>query len=210
MRPDGSIGDITDPEEMNAEIQYFMEQRFNLAHSAQIMMSSLADKLGYLSDTKFVQQLLSGQVAIPLDVDDTTVIVLEEIARLGMTIESFAGEKLVITSEKFRHYWKQVREETASLASEFNFGHYKAATYSEKIMQFFADKLFIVVRSGCPLECWGVGLQVLLEKIAGVVLVIKLRDILLMEADYNYLNKYISGYESLNALRAEGYLLDEL
>ena len=43
-----------------------------------------------------MQQLLSGQVAIPLDVDDTTVIVLEEIARLGMTIESFAGEKLVI------------------------------------------------------------------------------------------------------------------
>ena len=30
-----------------------------------------------------------------------------------------------------------------------------------------------------------------------------------MEADYNYLNKYIFGYEALNALQAEGYLLDE-
>ena len=96
-------------------------------------MSSLAARLDYLSDTEFAQQLLSGQVEIPLDVDDTTTIVLEDISRLGMTIESFAGEKLVITPEKFRHYWKQVREETTSLVSEFHFGHYRAATHSEKI-----------------------------------------------------------------------------
>ena len=51
MRPDGSIEDITDPEETNAEIQYVTEQRFDLTHSTQITMSSLADKLGYHSDT---------------------------------------------------------------------------------------------------------------------------------------------------------------
>ena len=54
-------------------------------------MASLANNLGYLLDTEFAQQLLSKQVAIPLDVDDTTAIVLEEIDRLGMTIESFAS-----------------------------------------------------------------------------------------------------------------------
>ena len=50
VRPDGSIENITDPEEMNAEIQYIMEQRFDLAHRAQITVSSLAKKLGYLPD----------------------------------------------------------------------------------------------------------------------------------------------------------------
>ena len=118
-----SIKNITDLEEMNAEIQHVTKQRFDMAHSTQIMMSSLANKPGYLSDTEFAQQLLSGQVAIPSDADDTTVIVLEEIARLGMTIKSFAKEKLVITPEKFRHYWRQVREETAFSASDFYFGH---------------------------------------------------------------------------------------
>ena len=86
---------------MNAEIQYVTKQRFDLAHSAHISMSSLAKKLGYLLDTEFVQQLLSRQIVILSDVDDTTAIVLEEITRLGMTIESFVGEKLVITPEKF-------------------------------------------------------------------------------------------------------------
>ena len=41
------------------------------------------------------------------------------------------------------------------------------------------------------------------------MLVNKLRTILLMEADYNHLNKYIFGYEAIRALQTEGYLLDE-
>ena len=57
-----------------------------------------------------------------------------------------------------------------------------------------------MAKSGCPPERWGVGMYVLLEKIAGMALVNKLRAILLMEADYNYLNKYIFGYKALNAL----------
>ena len=100
-----------------------------------------------------------------------------------MTIESFAGEKLVITTENSCHYWRQVREETASSASEFHFGHYRAATHLDKITKFFSDKLTIVARSGSPPARWGLGLQILLEKIAGVVVVNKLRAILVMEAD---------------------------
>ena len=34
IHPDGNTKDITDPEDMNAEIQYVMEQMFDLAHSA--------------------------------------------------------------------------------------------------------------------------------------------------------------------------------
>ena len=56
IRPDGSIVNITDPEEMNAKIQYVTKQRFDLAHSAQITISFLANKLGCLSDTEFAQQ----------------------------------------------------------------------------------------------------------------------------------------------------------
>ena len=97
-----------------------------------------------------------------------------------MTIESFAGEKLVITPEKFFHYWRQVREETASSARNFHFRHYRAATHSEKNTQFFLDKLTTVARSGCPPARWGLGLQLLLENIAGVVLVNKMRVILLI------------------------------
>ena len=65
------------------------------------------------------------------------------------------------------------------------------------------------MRTGCPPERWSNGLQVLLEKIAGIFLVEKLRAILLMEADFNHFNKWAFGYEALNALAEDGYIPEE-
>ena len=45
----------------------------------------------------------------------------------------------------------------------------------------------------------------MLEKIAGISLVEKLRGILLMEADFNYFNKWAFGYEAINVITKEGY-----
>jgi hypothetical protein len=44
-----------------------------------------------------------------------------------------------------------------------------------------AQQLTVVARSGIPPKSWGIGLQVMLEKIAGVCLVEKLRAIQLYE-----------------------------
>jgi hypothetical protein len=57
-----------------------------------------------------------------------------------------------------------------------------------------------LARCGCPPEHWGHGLQVLIENIAGVVLVTKLRAILSMEGDFNYMNKWIFGHGAINEL----------
>ena len=62
---------------------------------------------------------------------------------------------------------------------------------------------------GCPPDRWGHGLQVLLEKVAGVALVNKLRTILLMEADFNYMNKWIFGHEAINKMYALGYIAED-
>ena len=53
--------------------------------------------------------------------------------------------------------------------------------------------------------CTVVGLQVMLEKIAGVALVSKIRALLLMEGDYNYFNKWAFGREAINILYEMGY-----
>jgi hypothetical protein len=46
----------------------------------------------------------------------------------------------------------------------------------------------------------------MLEKVAGIALVNKLRAILLMEADFNYMNKWVFGYETINKLYALTYI----
>ncbi len=46
----------------------------------------------------------------------------------------------------------------------------------------------------------------MLKKVAGVTLVNKLRVILLMEGDFNYMNKWIFGHEAINKLYHLGYV----
>jgi hypothetical protein len=201
----GEIVDIYETQEMNREIQEVTEERFDRAMSAPITMTSLRERLGFLSDTEFAKEMLKGDVHIPSDVDPTTTLVLEEIIRLFGTLHEGHTE-IGLRADEFRHYWRRVREKTSSSLSGIHFGHYKSAAHSPSLSDFFARKITLIARCGCPPERWGHGLQVLLEKIAGVALVSKLRAILLMEGDFNYMNKWVFGYDAINKLYEMGYV----
>ena len=99
---------------------------------------------------------------------------------------------------------------TSSSMSGVHYGHYKAAIQDELISEVLALQLTVVARSGIPPENWSVGLQVMLEKIAGVCLVNKLRAIQLYEADFNCYNQFIFGRNAMQALTASGYVPEEL
>ncbi len=73
--------------EMNREIQVTMEKRFNLSMSAPIMMSSLREHLGFLSDKKIAMNLSRGEEHIPADVDGATTIVTKEIMHLFQALQ---------------------------------------------------------------------------------------------------------------------------
>ena len=63
----------------------------------------------------------------------------------------------------------------------------------ESIVQLNSQFLDIVVNTGTVLKRWTKGLSVMLEKIKGNINVEKLRGILLMEADYNFVSKLLIG-----------------
>ncbi len=82
----GEVIDIYETDAMNLEIQTMTEQQFNLSMSTPITMTSLRDRLGFLSDTEFAMQMLRGELHISPDVDATTTLVLEEIVCLFGTL----------------------------------------------------------------------------------------------------------------------------
>ena len=197
LTENGQVVDITDTDEMNKEIQTVTEKRFDLSTSAPITMSSLRLWLGFLSDTDFDNSLLAGDVHIPWDVDNVTATILDEIIHLiGLLREGHC--KIVLTDDQFWYYWRRFKERTTSSISGIHAGHYKMATYSNVIANFLSQKITLIARGGCPSDRWGHGLQVMLENVAGVALVNKLCAILLMEADFNYLNKWVFGHEATN------------
>jgi hypothetical protein len=77
------------------------------------------------------------------------------------------------------------------LESGCHFGHYKAASYNQYLLVMHAAKLTLVASTGTPLACLGNRLMVLLEKVIGIIYIDKMREICLLEANYNWLNKFV-------------------
>ena len=119
---------------------------------------------------------------------------------MGIKLVNGEGNKIIITPEEFKHFWRKVNEFTLSSMSQESNGHYKAAIQGVSSTKILAQQLTLIVHSGIPPESWSMGLQVMLEKIAGVCLVKKLWAIQLYEADFNCYNQFIFGKQAMKIL----------
>ncbi len=106
--------------------------------------------------------------------DPATKLIVEEIGKLGIKLINGKGTKIIITPEDFQQFWMKVREFMSSSMSGIHYSHFKAAIQCNISTRILAQQLTVVTRSKIPPESWSIGLQVMLEKIAGVCLVEKL------------------------------------
>jgi hypothetical protein len=208
----GEVKEYVVQEDVEQEIQRGCEIRFSLAHSAPIMTTLLQECLHYLSDETLARSIITGTYDIPSDMDPATKLILEEIerGRLDMKIVNGEGSEIVITPEDFKRFRRKVKEFTSSLMLGVQYGHYKAVIQDVLSTEILAQQLTVIARSGIPPENWSIGLQVMLEKIAGVCLVEKLQAIQLYEADFNCYNQFIFGGQAMQTLTSSDYIPEEL
>ena len=168
-----------------------LKKRFRIAMHAPILQDKrLFNDFGYLGDTVATKQLLEGTYQFPPDMDDHTKLLLEE-AHLIYQRMSDDEIRSFIACEDFQYFWQQANERIQSSESGCHFGHYKAASFDDSITALHCGKLSLAAESGVPLDRWGNGLTVLLEKVKGNIFINKMRAICLLEADYNWPNKLI-------------------
>jgi hypothetical protein len=197
---DGEVVDYTEQEDIERVVREETQTRFSAAASSSFCQNTLGEELGYVSDTEVAAAILAGTYEPPSDCSDSTVLLLDEIARVATLIER-GTVRLSVTSDEYRDYWRAMFEYTSSAFSTVHFGHHKVCAANESLCAFFARKISFVARTGSAPSRWGVGLNVLLEKIAGVALVNKLRAILLMEGDFNMHNRLIFGTRMMEIAR---------
>ncbi len=94
-----------------------------------------------------------------------------------------------------------MKEDTSLSQSGLHFGHYTGGADCDYISQFHALRVSLALKKCIALERWSNGLLVMLEKMFRVQMVSKLRAILLMEADFNAMNKEVYGVRMLDAAR---------
>ena len=206
----GHVITLNEKEDIEWEIQRECENRFQLGHSAPITRSLLGEELCYFQNPQIAEQILNGTYPIPDDMDNPTALMITEMGRIGGILRH--GEHSIITDvtqQEYQHYFGRINENTSSSPSGLHLGHDKAAAQNDELSAIFALQMNTIVQSGIQPSRWEVALQVMLEKIAGVCLVDKLRSIQLYEADYNWFNKFVFNDGALRALEIAGGLPEE-
>lgn len=205
----GSIVEHTTQESVQSAIwEEIHKKRFYLAEAAPICKGDLRGEFGYLSVSPTAKRILDGNYVFPDYFDDDTIAICRECARIRSIIPLNAVSD-EITEEDWRK-WRRSKEDTSSSESGLHFGHYKASTKEIILAQFHALKSSLVLKHGVVLDRWSRGLSVMLEKMFGCTLISKLRSILLMEADFNFVNKQIYGIRMLDEVRKYKLMPDEI
>ena len=210
VKEGANIVSYSSKQDIEQAIQHEIKARFALGNSAPISRSLLGDDLKYLSNSDVAFSIIEGTYQIPEDLDKATTLILKEIGMMGkQVLEGQHFPNLTITGADYIYYHKRLRESTSSSPSGFHHGHGKAAAHSPLLADIYATQMNVIIRSGVHPTRWGTALQVLLEKIAGVCLVEKLRSIQLYEADLNWFMKFVFNDGAMTALQAVNYLPEE-
>ena len=70
-----------------------------------------------------------------------------------------------VKATEFQDYWQHANEDIQSSESGIHFGHYKAVAIDKYLSSLEAPMLTLASKTGVPIERWGRGLVVLLEKL---------------------------------------------
>jgi hypothetical protein len=159
--------------------------QFYLAETAPICNGSLRQDFGFSATSAVAQQVLDGTNDYPEDFDTATKELCQ--ARICLAVPKDSVQT-IINLQEWDNHWKRAKEVTSSSLLGRHFGHYKAAKHSKYVSHFQALQASLAMQHEVVMERWGRGLSVILQKIIGCSLVLKLRAILLLDADFNAAN----------------------
>ena len=172
-------------------------RRFQLPYGKTLLNdSTLHQDVSLISITEAAEQIFSSTSQYKHDVDPVTIQVLDvfgQVFKDNCAMNFDQG----IYGQDYRIYWHNRKEKTSSSYSCLYFGHWIACADSPYLSFLIAKKIELAFRSGSPLQNWLSGLSVILEKVAGVTLVNKIRAKLITEADFNFANTLYFGKRKL-------------
>jgi hypothetical protein len=193
----------------NAIFNEVYQKWYNLAEEALICKGSLRRQFGYMSTLLTARSVLDGSYDFLPDIDKAMKELFEECVKIQSVVPANSVTD-IISQEHWQQRWKKVKEDTSLSPSGLHFGHYIAGADCNYISQFHALRISLALKKGIALEHWANGLSVMLEKMFGVRLVSKLQAILLMEADFNAMNKEVYGVRMLEEARKYKLIPEEI
>ena len=164
------------------------KRRFTQASTSPSLIPTQIDLLGWTADSEAADSILQGKIPDGLHEDLAHMVAF---LQTPATILIEPEIECLMSEAEFAQGWKRAREHTSSGMSGLHFGHFKADLEHEKTLQINHQLLQIAVILGYSMLRWQRAVDVMIPKKANSKKVEKLRVICLMEADFNYMNKWM-------------------
>ena len=208
MESDGSHTDITDQKGIEELLAETHKQKYSQCEDTPMMKSPLHEEFGYLGvDRPTADEVLDGRYQPPPGTNEYAEKLLQQLAMSDKAKRAPPAPK-GIPVDTWQKFWRTAKERTASAPSPVNFSVLKAGAFSDIISTLDATMTEIPMISGYSPRRWRTATDTVLVKKPGVFLAHKLRTIVLFQADFNYLNKYV-GKEMLKSAEDFGHLAQE-
>jgi len=186
---------IIDPEGNECNTKDAMEQaclkenkqRFNQASDTPLLTEPLYGLLGPLGQGPAHHDIINGTFTHP-EVDP---VILQTLNAL-QSCDASSLDPPQITVSDYRDIWRHSKERTSSCPKyNLHFGHYIAIAHDELLSTLHTQLVDITLMSGYSPLRWRVGLNVMIPKKIGDARVTNLRTLLLYDAEFNAVLKWL-------------------
>ena len=206
--PDGSLKEVMDKAGMEQVLVRVHEKKIRSSEHTPLMNEPLLSDFGHLGvDKPASDKVMAGTYEPPDGCDDFAARLLRHLAQSDIAV--MADEcPLGIPIKVWRRFWLTAKERTASGPSAINFSVLRADAQSDMLCLFDVLMTEIPMLSGYSPKRWRKAVDAVLVKKEGVFLANKLRTIVLFEADFNYMNKFL-GKTMIQSANEYGHLARE-
>jgi hypothetical protein len=159
-------------------------RRFTQANNSPSLKQDQVELLGWTADTETASLILQGE--------QTPTALDQAISRLAPFLKTPDGMTPIstnITRDEYNYYWTRCREYTSTGTSGLHFGHFLASSRDLEIGEIDRWVLETNFHHSFIPHRWKHGIDVMIPKKVGSLRASQLRTIVLMEPDFNFINK---------------------
>ena len=183
----GQIEQITDVNRMAAALRDEYKRKYHQTENTPPMKQPLLSQIGELGIGRQTEDILRGKFQPKPRSDHYANILMQKLSRID--------DKMItpgITTEDYQEGWRKAKERTSSGGTILHFGHCKSMAQDDGLSHLDAMFLSTAMKTGYAYSEWRKGIDCTLQKKANSIRIEKLRTIVLLEADFNFVNKSIS------------------
>lgn len=153
------------------------------------MIFPLRVEFGFKGIGPVVQAVLKGKYFPEHPINSFAAALLKELA-MPQAIKDCTDTPVILSTEKYKNYWRKVKDNVSCYPSELSYSTMKAEVSSKIIAALECTLTRIPLSMGCSPKRWKRYVDVMILKCLGATDMNSLRTIVLFEVSCNYAFKH--------------------